>query len=166
MLAYFKTHRFHELKNFFRQKWMTVAGMAAAGLSLLLLCRFDHNGDQRLIYTFFRLAGSGLGFLMIGYSVTMGYQGLVKSFLENRLVSFLGKISYGIYLLHPFIEKVYRDNTDENPVRAIFIGLHQPVLSNTYVIDFTFLFLTTVFISYLSFQFFEKRFLKIKTFFS
>lgn len=165
-LAYLKTHNSRQLTVCFSRRWLAIAGMIAASIGILFLCHWDHNREQLFIYTLFRFFGSVLGFLMIGYSVVVGYSGLAKSFLENRFIALLGKISYGIYLLHPFIEKLYRDSAASNPVRNFLIGLHKPFISNTYVIDFIFLFLTTVFVSYLSFQFFEKRFLKIKSLFS
>lgn len=92
-LAYLKLHHVQRVKTFFGRKGVVAAAMAATALCLVLLCWWDHNRDQLLIYTFFRFFGSLLGFLMIGYSVMIGYSGPAKAFLENRFIALLGKIS-------------------------------------------------------------------------
>ena len=72
--------------------------------------------------------------------------------LDTRLFNFLGKISYGIYVYHPLV---------------IFITYKSlgPFENNAwynYVIVFTIVVSITIFISYLSFHFFEKRFIALK----
>ena len=163
LLAYLKTYYTEKLQAFFQKKWMVISGVAIAAIALLGLC---YSQNDLAIYSGFRFFGSALGFLLIGYSVKIGYKGIIKSFLQNPFIALLGKISYGIYLLHPFIEKIYYKYADVNPVRNFLIGLEQPFISNRYVIDFLFLFLATISISYLSFQLIEKRFLKLKLLFS
>ena len=75
--------------------------------------------------------------------------------LDNLLFSFIGKISYGIYVIH-----------------AIVIFYLSKIIScseNT-LLNFTFVYtsvlLATIFLAYLSYEYFEKRFLKMKERFS
>ena len=159
MLAYLKNFRFDQLQKFFLKKYIVAFCILLSSLIIGLLC-YSQNG--LMIYSFFRLFGSLLGFLLIGYSVIIKYGSVIKHFLENKYIALFGKISYGIYLLHPFIEKLYFTYAGNNPVRQFLINSNLPGLSNRYIIDFVSLFTITVAISYLSFQFFEKRFLKLK----
>ena len=163
LLAYLKIFHTERLRLFFQKKWVVLIGVIAATTALMGLC---YSQNELAIYPGFRFFASALGFLVIGYAVMIRYAGVLKAFLENRFISLMGKISYGIYLLHPFIEKLYYQYADQNVVRNFLIGLEQPIVSNRYVIDFIFLFLATISISYLSFHLIEKRFLKLKLLFS
>lgn len=162
-LAYLKTYNYPFLKKLLRNPLIVFSAVAASIVSIVALCYFNSVVG---IYGFLRPLVSVAGFLVIGYSVIIGYRGFLKSFFENRYISMLGKISYGIYLLHPFVERLWYKTAGQNPVRNFFIDLQTPFISNRYVIDFFFLFVITVAISYLSFFYFEKRFLKLKTLFT
>ncbi|HEY9047668.1 MAG TPA: acyltransferase [Ohtaekwangia sp.] len=73
--------------------------------------------------------------------------------LEVGLLDFLGRISFGIYVLHPllifFISKLLPDMTIYLPLR--------------YIIVYLLILTTTIFFSYLSYRYFEKYFLNFKT---
>lgn len=72
--------------------------------------------------------------------------------LDSKPFDFIGKISYGIYIYHPlvifFYVKYFRTFTND--------------IWYNYIIIFSLIIITTLFISYISFNFFEKRFIKIK----
>lgn len=159
LLAYLKIYKPAFLLKLLRNQTTALAGVAASFTALFLLCYFNND---ILVYGFLRFFGAAAGFLLIGYSVMKRFTGPLKALLENRLVSLFGKISYGIYLLHPFVERIYYRHLEGNAVRNFFIRLNKPVVSNRYVIDFVTLFIITIAISYFSFQYFEKRFLKLK----
>lgn len=163
LLAYLKLYRPAFLLRILGSQTRALAMVSASVAALLVLCYF--NNDITL-FGFLRLFGSAGGFYLIGFSVTQGYRGPVQKFLENPVIASFGKISYGLYLIHSFVERIYYRHVDGNVVRNFLIDLHKPVLSNRYVIDFVLLFTITVAISYLSFYFFERRFLKLKTFFT
>ncbi len=77
--------------------------------------------------------------------------------LENRPLDFLGKISFGIYVYHPlvlfFVPKIYAFDTAA-PTAAHYIWPYAGVMGGT------------VLVAYLSYEFMEKRFLKMKKQFS
>lgn len=71
--------------------------------------------------------------------------------LEHKIFDFLGKISYGIYVIHPLV--------------AIWIS-KLIVFKNNNVINYFIVYIvcitTTILLSYISYEYFEKKFLKIK----
>lgn len=72
--------------------------------------------------------------------------------LENKVMDFLGKISYGIYVIHPII----------------ILGIEKllPVLENiwyNYIIVYVLIITLTILISDISYRYFETKFLKLKT---
>lgn len=84
-----------------------------------------------------------------------------SSFLDNKYLFFLGKISYGIYLYHIPIEWIgYRfAPLLKQYLPSPFVNQYQTILL---LIDFTLL----IFISWLSFKFIEKPILKMKKYFN
>ena len=77
--------------------------------------------------------------------------------LENRIFDFLGKISYGIYVIHPLLificSKWYLStNIDQ------FLPL-----TMQYIIVYLGITLLTIGISWLSYRYFEEPFLRLKS---
>ena len=72
--------------------------------------------------------------------------------LENSVCDFIGKISYGIYVIHPLIifyfSKLLGQFNSDNLIN--------------YFLVYTFIPTTTILTAYLSYQFYEKKFLKLK----
>ncbi len=71
--------------------------------------------------------------------------------LENKLFDFTGKISYGIYVIHPLLLLCF----------SRWIG-HLPNTVMSYVLVYGLMLVTTILLSYLSYELYEKRFLKLK----
>jgi peptidoglycan/LPS O-acetylase OafA/YrhL len=72
--------------------------------------------------------------------------------LDNRVFNFLGRISYGIYIIHPLI--MYA-------LKQLLPMLNMPGIWEQVFFSFTVL-LLTICVSWLSYHFFEKRFLLLK----
>jgi peptidoglycan/LPS O-acetylase OafA/YrhL len=72
--------------------------------------------------------------------------------LDIQFLDFIGKISYGIYVMHPLI-LFYLSKA------IVFSG--KPNIFNYLLVYFSVL-ITTLFFTYLSYHFFEKRFLRLK----
>jgi len=72
--------------------------------------------------------------------------------LENRYFDFLGKISYGMYIMHPLIIFYY----------ASFLNMIEVTGTVKIVLVFCGVLFLTVFFAWLSYEFLEKRFLKLK----
>jgi peptidoglycan/LPS O-acetylase OafA/YrhL len=73
--------------------------------------------------------------------------------LERVFLDYLGKISYGIYVVHPliifFFSKILKDITMYKEVN--------------YLIVYTLIISTTIIVSHMSYEYFEKPFLKLKS---
>ena len=93
-------------------------------------------------------------FLIIILNVSLNTKSIIN--LEYKIFDFIGKISYGIYVYHMFI--IY-----------LLSILLKDVFKNTYLSKFL-LYLViislTIFISWLSYEFYEKKFLVMKEKFS
>jgi peptidoglycan/LPS O-acetylase OafA/YrhL len=73
--------------------------------------------------------------------------------LENRYFDFLGKISFGIYVIHPLVififSMIFHNNGSNNTIQYILVY-------------FSIIF-STIFMSYISYEYFEKKFIRLKT---
>lgn len=71
--------------------------------------------------------------------------------LENKVCDFIGKISYGIYVIHPLLIFYF----------AKFLGHFTGTITN-YLFVYFLITMATVLLAYLSYEFYEKKFLKLK----
>jgi peptidoglycan/LPS O-acetylase OafA/YrhL len=71
--------------------------------------------------------------------------------LENKTCDFIGKISYGIYVIHPILIFYF----------ARLLG-HFPDTIPSYLLLYFLIIFSTIFLAYLSYEFYEKKFLKAK----
>ncbi len=72
--------------------------------------------------------------------------------LENKLCDFIGKISYGIYVIHPLILFYFTK----------LLGQFKTDAFANYVIIYFLILSATLIAAYISYEYFEKRFLKLK----
>jgi peptidoglycan/LPS O-acetylase OafA/YrhL len=103
-----------------------------------------------------RLVGSIFCFFLIAKAVD-GYTGIMKWFLENALVSYFGRISYGLYLYHNFVYNFF--HTPQTSI--IMKGLHKiqkimPSITQNTVFELLYFFGITVLIATLSWFLIEK----------
>ncbi len=159
LLAYYKLYKNEATIPVFR-KYPTNTLLVVFIIVQIILQRFEWVLFNNAID---RLFASITGVVLIGYSVLIGYKGWFQKVLENKFVSYIGKISYGLYLLHAFVHVFYEKYLINNPVKLSLTSLNLPIISNRYLIDFVFLFIITVAVAHISYQYFEKRFLKYKS---
>ncbi|MFN4246512.1 MAG: acyltransferase family protein [Flavipsychrobacter sp.] len=159
LLAYYKLYKHDAITTFFRKYPINVFLVLFIALQVVL----QHIGSTIYNNAIGRLFASITGVVLIGYSVLIGYKGWFQKVLENKFISYLGKVSYGLYLLHAFIQVFYEKYLVNNPVKLSLANLNLPIISNRYLIDFVFMFIITVAVAHISYQYFEKRFLKYKS---
>jgi peptidoglycan/LPS O-acetylase OafA/YrhL len=89
LLAYF---HYRGMEN---NQWLKWASLIAIPVWILLIITNHHRsfiGLDRVFISFYSLTLIDIA--------NRGYKGFLKIFLENRIVQYLSKISYGIYLYH------------------------------------------------------------------
>jgi peptidoglycan/LPS O-acetylase OafA/YrhL len=100
--------------------------------------------NQLFIYP---LTAASFGFIL--YSVTFNENKFLQLFFENPIIVYLGKISFGLYIFHRIV-------IDE--ITILFLKA-SPLLQ---ALSIMLMFIITVAVSILSYEMFEKRFLKLK----
>ena len=63
--------------------------------------------NQQLHELLLNFATSVVYFFVIIIAANNGFSGNFKSFLENKTILYLGRISYGLYLYHAFVADIY-----------------------------------------------------------
>lgn len=135
-------------KQKYYQKLLSNAILLGALLIVVLLIYFTPNIIQDAIFLVYSVL-----FLIIILNVSLNKNCFFK--LENKLFIFLGNLSYGIYMYHMI-------------VIALLVGTlkHFGIIVNNSIFSQLIIYgisiLATIFISWLSYTFFEKPFLKLK----
>jgi peptidoglycan/LPS O-acetylase OafA/YrhL len=127
-------------------------------LAIILYILLEWN----FIYFPGRIVNAVISVNVIIYVIEAKYGRFFSAFINNNLLSKMGRMSYGIYLFHYCIPYYYNAVLAYFGSRFIFEHhinrlLHQPFFAET--VQFIFLIL----ISYLSYHFIETRFLKLKS---
>ena len=169
LLAYFFTF---QKETFFKE--ITTSKYLFASLSMLLIFLFfsrQYQISSNQVHHFGnlvieRLVGSIFCFFLIAKAVN-GFEGLMKLFLENSLVSYFGRISYGLYLYHNFIFNYFHTPQTSFILR----GLHKiqriiPNITQNAVFELLYFFGITVFVATLSWFLIEKPVNNLKKYFT
>lgn len=154
LLAWLITYEPGKLKKFY---------VAASVLSAIAVCLyFLRIYDNRFTIVPLRTIDSFIGLWLVTYVIlhvpTKSYK--MKFLLDNRVLIYLGKISYGLYLYHLMIPSLLDAKILSKSINP-FISSHLNLKnwSILYLVEGTILLLL---IATLSYYLIEKRFLKIK----
>ncbi len=151
LLVYLKVHHSNLLKSILSKSYLF---FIALGTSILATYLFTLNDTSHFwVFAFHRLFFSIFCFWVIGIATTDGFKGIIKLFLENNFIQYLGKISYGLYVYHHFM--------------PYFFGRVGYNISGHSILLNSFLYLiATIIISSISWHFFEYPINKLKERFS
>ena len=139
---YFKKEK---VLNFIYQSWVQISALISIPVLLFCTHRLFQNGVN-LIYA--------ISFLIIILNVSCNKNGLLK--LENGLLNFLGRISYGVYMYHILVI-VFLLNVIKHflPAKDTLDGWNNLIF---YLVATS----ITILISHLSFVYFESYFIRLK----
>jgi peptidoglycan/LPS O-acetylase OafA/YrhL len=113
-----------------------------------------------------RFIGSVFCFFLIIRAVSQ-YSGFMQWFLENPVVSYFGRISYGLYLYHNFVYNYFHTPKTSIVLRALrkIQGI-LPAISQNDIFELLYFFGITVFIATLSWFLIEKPINNLKKYFT
>lgn len=120
-------------------------------VNILTLISFFFFKENVLTIFFFRFNVSVICMFII-HKATTGFKGITGKILDNSILIYLGKISYGMYLYHSFIPMIYRT-------------LGFPQVNNLYV-NFIIQFVMLIIISTISWFLIEKPVNGLKKYFA
>jgi len=169
LLAYFFTFKketyFKEICNY---KYLI--------MSLLLLIMFFYFSRQYQLSSnqthhfgnlvLERFMASLFCFFLIAKAVS-GYEGIMKWVLKNPVSSYLGRISYGLYLYHNFIYNFYHTPQTSLVLRVLHrIQKNIPVITQNIVFELTYFFGITLIVATISWYCIEKPVNNLKKYFT
>src|SRR5690606_17714291 len=103
-----------------------------------------------------RLAGSIICSFLSG-KVVQGYQGWIRLILANRVVLYLGKISYGLYAYHNLVYNHFHSPPTHPTLRVLRkIESYLPAMANNLLLESLYFFTITVAVASLSWYIMEK----------
>jgi peptidoglycan/LPS O-acetylase OafA/YrhL len=105
MLAWLSIYRLETLKKIIANKFLAYGSMLLF-VSTAYFSYFRFSGSARFNFTSMitmRFFFNVMSFWILGKAVTFGFHGMIRRFLENRVVVYLGRISYGMYIYHLFV---------------------------------------------------------------
>ncbi len=147
--------------------WLSLAGFIGVGLLNQWISLDSPRGYHNIMSDVWeRLAASLFGFFLIGRAV-LGFGGVMKWVLENRVSQYMGRISYGLYLYHNFVFNVYHTRPTHFTVRSWHrITDILPVLNSSYFFQFAYFVFLTVLLATVSWYLIEKPINSLKDKFS
>ena len=144
----------------FLEKYKSLIVFTLAGLNFIIYF-LNQNSDVRLPYlAFVGYTTFAVLFGILVHEAISGKSRIIKILFVNRLLGFFGKISFGFYVYHwplyvllfPFGEQVFINEITFSPV----IAKTASALMVT---------LISILVSYLSYNYFERYFLRLKRFY-
>lgn len=111
-----------------------------------------------------RSLNAALAFVLVGTASTASFGKFLNPVFENRVITYIGKISYGIYIYHLLMRGCLSNTFTLFWNYISTFGKFSDTIHM--LVEFCFISLGTFLVSILSFELFEKRFLHLKKYFT
>ncbi len=115
VLAYFTLYKQND--PVFQNKWIKI--FMIIYLLAMTLFTFLNPGLSTVVFVNFNMS---LLFLFLIAKAAKGFTGFLKIIFENKILMYLGKISYGLYLFHKFIPDIY-DSLGLSVIQNLYLRL-------------------------------------------
>ncbi|WP_234735019.1 acyltransferase family protein [Tellurirhabdus bombi] len=110
LLAYWYLYKPTLFQKIFSNTWLIISSVAL--YSCLLALSMNNESFHKVYPALWdRFCASVMGAFIIGGAV-IGYKGVGKWLLENPFSQYIGRISYGLYLIHAFVYNAFYMNYD------------------------------------------------------
>ncbi len=157
---------FHYKQNYFQSVKFLKVGLIVSLIAFLAILNlgeltiFQHANIWSIVFE--RISGAFFSFFLIALSIRKDTW-ILSAFLKSKPVSYLGSISYGIYLYHNVVMNYYHDegNTIWFYLNKYLPNFHLELVNFT-IYKFIISFLILVFLSSLSWFIIEKPINKYK----
>ena len=153
LLAYLKEFKPIQLNKILKYKYFIILGILIYALNNTFCPTLTQQSFNRLLTAF-------VSFYLVGISVTIMFKNISKKILENKIIRYFGRISYGMYVYHLLAWGTFGKyfSTFWEHLNS-FISTE--LLSKSFF-EFIFISICTILISIVSYELFEKRFLNLK----
>lgn len=155
LLAYLKLNKAGLLEQLLKKIYIPFIA-----LCLFIIVVFLLKDTGIISETLFRFFVSVCSFFLIGCSI-FKMNNRFGRFLENKVIQYLGRISYGLYLYH-FIVSSLLNGWYHNYWDSIATSIPAVLRYNSYLISFPLYLAITIALASLSYYIIEKPFLKLK----
>ncbi len=141
----------------FLKKYTTAIVLLMATINFVFYFLNNQNGFTLPYLAFVGYTTFAVLFGILVYEATTGESKVIQFLLNNRILKFFGKISYGLYVFHwpiyvllfPFLVTFFKANSN--------ISHHTGELASGITVT-----ITAILLSVISYRFFEKPFLQLK----
>jgi peptidoglycan/LPS O-acetylase OafA/YrhL len=110
ILAYLSIYKKEYLKRIISNRFFF--GASVLGFLTIMVLSFtmpdQHSRYNFISIVFMRFSFNLMSFWLLGWATTISYKGIAQELLENKLIVYLGRISYGLYLYHLFVPTLVR----------------------------------------------------------
>ncbi len=146
LLAYLQLYNVSFFESIINKKFLII--LVLCYLAVFVFPNFSNQQTNSLFNNFFT---SLIYFFVVGLAAQNKFTGVIKYMLENKVALYIGKISYGIYIIHNFVKALFFN----------FFARKLPPTSDQGVRIFYWIALTLLLAS-ISWYLIEKPFLKLK----
>lgn len=154
-MAWMLLFRGDTFRAIFANGWLVLAGLLL-WVAVVVWGKMFDQPKNIATDVWERLAGSLFCFFLIAKGV-VGYSGTMKAFLENSVVLYLGKISYGLYAYHNLVYNHFH-SPHNHPTLRVLRKIEQlvPAVAHNMLFESCFFFAITVAVATVSWYVMEK----------
>jgi peptidoglycan/LPS O-acetylase OafA/YrhL len=165
LLAYYLLYELDTLKNILKKNYFFFVVVFFFIMDIFLKI-YKNEYVEGIDTVLERFLFSVCCFFVIGRASLDLYKGLIKKFLENKAIVYIGKISYGIYLYHYLLFSLFADYLDPFLISHFHINKNyffDPAFEhNNTILTALFLFAVTLCVASLSWYLIELPISKFK----